>query len=164
MRLATLSLILPLALACSANPDPVPVVGSADDLRALAGEWAGEYGSSETSRSGSIVFRLETGKDTATGDVVMIPSGSRAPLHPMHGDEVAEQNVPASQLLTIQFVRVDAGRVAGELQPYHDPVCDCALHTTFTGRIAGDSIVGTYSTSGARDERRTSGWWRVLRR
>jgi hypothetical protein len=164
MRAATALLFVPLALACSGNPDPVPVVGEPGDLSALTGEWTGEYGSNETSRSGSIVFRLQSGADSATGDVVMIPSGSRAPLHPMHGDEVAEQNVPASQLLTIRFVRVRDGQVAGELQPYHEPSCDCALHTTFIGRIAADSVTGTYSTSGARGERRTSGWWRVVRR
>lgn len=164
MRTAAALLVLPFLFACGANPDPVPVVGDAADLRALTGEWAGEYGSNETTRSGSIVFRLQAGADTAAGDVVMIPSGSRAPLHPMHGTEVSEQNVPATQLLTIRFVRVRDGRVAGELQPYHETSCDCALHTTFIGRIAGDSVIGTYSTSGAQGERRTSGWWRMVRR
>jgi hypothetical protein len=164
MRASTALLIPSLLLACAGNPDPVPVSGEPADLQALAGEWAGEYGSSETARSGSIVFRLEAGRDTATGDVVMIPSGARAPLHPMHGDEIAEQNIPASQLLTIRFVQVHGGSVGGELQPYHDPVCDCAVHTTFTGRLAGDSVTGTYNTSGAGGERRTSGWWRVVRR
>ena len=164
MRPASALIVLPLVLACSANPAPVPVTGDAGDLEALAGEWAGEYGSTETSRSGSIVFRLEAGADTASGDVVMIPTGSRAPLHPMHGDEIAEQNIPATQLLTIQFVRVRGGQVAGELEPYHEPSCDCALHTTFTGRIEGDSVTGTYRSAGPAGERSTSGWWRVVRR
>ena len=163
MKPATALLILPLVLACAANPDPVPVVGEPGDLRALAGEWAGEYGSNETTRSGSIVFRLQAGADTASGDVVMIPSGARAPLHPMHGTEVSEQNIPATQLLTIRFVRVQDGRVAGELQPYHEPTCDCALHTTFTGRVAGDSVTGTYRTRTA-EGRETGGWWRIQRR
>lgn len=163
MRTAAVLLILPLFLGCAGNPDPVPVVGGPGDIQELTGEWAGEYGSSETSRSGSIVFRLQAGADTAAGDVVMIPRGARAPLHPMHGKEVVEHSIPDTQLLTIRFVRVQDGQVAGELQPYHEPECDCALHTVFSGRIQGDSVTGTYRTRTPGGPE-TGGWWRILRR
>lgn len=162
----TLALLTAASLvACAANPDPVPVSGAPDDLRSMAGQWTGEYGSQETARSGSIVFRLEAGRDTAAGDVVMIPSGARAPLHPMHGPEIAEQNIPDNQLLRIRFVRLDeGGRVSGELEPYHEPTCDCALYTTFTGTVAGDTVAGSYRTTGPAGTRTTGGWWRVVRR
>lgn len=164
MRIVTAILALPLVLGCSTNPEPVPVAGTPEDVSAMAGEWAGEYGSGQTGRSGSIVFRLEAGRDTAAGDVVMIPSGSDQALHPAHGPEIAESAVPASRLLQIRFVRVERGRVSGSLEPYHEPGCDCALHTTFTGRIQGDSVTGSYRSAGPGGAPGTSGWWRVVRR
>lgn len=163
MRTVTV-LMLPLLLACGANPAPVAVEGAAGDLRAMQGEWSGEYGSDQTGRTGSIVFRLEAGADSATGDVVMIPRGSTAPLHPVHGREVAETELPGGQALSIRFVHVEGGQVEGELEPYHEPECDCALYTVFSGRIQGDSVTGTYRTRRTTDGRETGGWWRVVRR
>src|ERR1043166_5630706 len=58
---------------CGASQPPVPVVGGEADIARLAGQWLGEYSSAETGRSGSIVFTLTSGSDTATGDVVMTP-------------------------------------------------------------------------------------------
>ncbi|MDQ2670740.1 MAG: hypothetical protein M3Y31_08920 [Gemmatimonadota bacterium] len=164
MRTVTALLALPFALACAGNPDPVPVAGSVEDLSRMTGEWTGEYGSAQTGRSGSIVFRLEAGRDTAAGDVVMVPTGSAQALHPAHGPDVAESAMASNQLLQIRFVRVEGGRVSGALQPYHEPGCDCDLHTTFTGRLEGDSVTGTYQSAGPQGDRRTSGWWRIVRR
>ena len=43
-------------------------------LLAAVGEWVGEYSSAETGRVGSIVFTLAAGRDTAAGDVMMVPA------------------------------------------------------------------------------------------
>ncbi len=53
-----------LLTACSAAPQtPVPLVGPAGDVAALAGHWEGAYSSAATGRSGGISFTL-----TASGD------------------------------------------------------------------------------------------------
>jgi len=71
MRLPTaLFPALLLAGACTYHGTPVPVVG---DTRSLSGEWEGTYSSEQTGRSGSIMFHLKAGTDSAWGDVLMIP-------------------------------------------------------------------------------------------
>jgi len=51
---------------CAARPSPVPLQADANALATLAGEWSGEYSSAATGRSGSIVFTLAAGRDTAS--------------------------------------------------------------------------------------------------
>ena len=70
MHKLTIGAALLLLAGCAGNPSPVPVVGTASDVRALSGEWAGEYRSPETGRTGSITFKLAAGRDTAFGDVL----------------------------------------------------------------------------------------------
>lgn len=154
---------LALAVGCAGNPAPVPVEGSPDDVRGLAGEWFGEYEGPETGRSGSIIFRLAAGRDTASGDVVMTPRGSSASLHPMHPRDVPEPAGGSAAVLGIRFVSVSGGRIAGALEPYHDPRCDCERVTTFTGQLRGDTIAGEFETAGS-GMRTTHGRWRVTRR
>ena len=33
------------------------------------------------------------------------------------------------------------------MDPYTDPACDCEVETTFVGRVAGDTIEGTFTTT-----------------
>ena len=42
---------------------------------------------------------------------------------------------------------VEGGAVQGTMDPYHDPQCDCQVNTTFVGRISGDTIEGTFTTT-----------------
>ena len=110
-RLASIAAVAVLQ-ACAGAATPVPIAGTATDLQALAGEWSGEYWSAETGRSGSIVFRLRAGTDSASGDVIMGPArGPRgAPQDPSPAHAT-----PAPQVLAISFVRVDGGRVSGRI-------------------------------------------------
>src|SRR5213596_3205344 len=83
IRSPTLSTLLVLTLtACGASRAPVPLVGASADVAALTGEWAGDYSSAESGRSGSISFTLRAAGDSAFGDVVMIPSAWGRPLVP----------------------------------------------------------------------------------
>jgi hypothetical protein len=140
-RLMTLALTL-AASACAVNPPPVVVVGPAPEIAALAGEWIGEYHSVETGRSGSITFKLEAGKDTAYGDVLMVPREAN-PITP-ESRFPSESMRTAPQVLTIAFVRVSGGMVSGEIQPYRSPDCGCLLSTVFRGEIRGDRIEGDF--------------------
>lgn len=167
LRIKSLSLaVVPLVLgACAASRTPVPVVGPSGDLAALVGEWAGDYSSSESGRSGSISFTLRTAQDTAFGDVVMIPTGLGRPLQPWQQPNVAGSAapVPHASVLTIRFVRVQAGHVSGTLDPYADPQTGDRLLTTFTGDLSGKTISGTYTTRLPSGETQT-GRWSVERR
>src|SRR5213594_3683134 len=120
IRSPTLPTLLVLALtACGASRAPVPLVGASADVGALTGEWAGEYSSVESGRSGSISFTLRAAGDSAVGDVIMIPAGWGRPLAPWRQDAPPSgARQPTPEVLTINFVRVQAGHVTGTLAPY----------------------------------------------
>ena len=126
--------------ACGGSPPmPVPVSGEFTDMSALAGEWSGEYSSAETGRSGSILFRLTAGTDSATGDVVMhaMTGGPR-------GNDPSQPGAAPTppQVLSIRFVHIQGGRVSGKLDPYIEPTCNCQLVTVFEGRLNGTKLEG----------------------
>jgi hypothetical protein len=145
MRLLYGWLMAASVAGCAMNPAPVPVVGDSWGILDLAGEWTGEYQGRDTDRSGSIVFRLDAGHDTAFGDVVMSPGltlGSRNnpqayPVNPARD---------AARTLFIRFVRVEGNQVTGIMEPYRSPDCGCLLSTAFTGVRRGNRIQGTYVT------------------
>lgn len=149
--------------ACALNPAPVPVLGPASDLEALVGEWNGEYRSVETGRSGSVLFTLEAGKDTAHGDIVMVARE----LGMTHDDamRVAMQRHAANQVLSIRFVRVNGTTVSGTIDPYPDPDNrGCELVTVFRGTLAGGRISGTFRTMHmSYDAPAQEGTWWVTR-
>lgn len=157
------SLLLLLA-ACTASQTPVPVIGLAGDVGALAGEWVGEYSSAASGRSGSISFTLRAHGDSAFGDVVMIPTGWGRPLAPWRGETApAPAARPHPEVLTINFVRVERGHVNGTLAPYADPETGARLLTAFVGELRGNTIEGTYTTRLASGETQ-GGQWKVQRR
>jgi len=157
LRRASLAASTLLLAACAASQSPVPLVGRSADIAALAGEWSGEYSSSESGRSGSISFTLRAAADSAFGDVVMVPMGSGRPLAPWRGEAAAAPR-PTSEVLTINFVRVDQGRVNGTLAPYSDPQTGARLVTSFTGELSGNTISGSYITRLASGETQTGRW------
>lgn len=116
----------------------------------------------ETGRSGSILFTLEKGKDTAYGDVVMV--GREAGM--THDDAmwIATQRHAANQVLIIRFVRVTGTTVSGTIDPYPDPNSDCELITVFRGTLAGTKISGTFRTMHVgHDAMAQEGTWWVNR-
>lgn len=155
-----------VALACATRPTPVTVAGESGDRASLAGKWTGEYNSPVTGRSGSIVFNLSPSGDSAGGDVVMIPRDYGKALVPYSGNAAPAtnmQNTSSPQVLTIKLVRVSGDTVAGVLDAYRDPQCDCPVVTTFTGTLSGDTIDGTFSTRGSQSNTPQTGTWRVKR-
>jgi len=155
-----------VALACASKPTPVTISGDPSDRASLAGKWSGEYQSASTGRTGSIVFNLSSSGDAANGDVVMIPRGYGKALMPFNQATAAGgamQNTNNSQVLTIKLVRVSGDTVSGVLDAYRDPQCDCPVETTFTGRLSGDTIDGTFTTRGTQANAPQTGTWRVKR-
>lgn len=150
--------------ACSRAAPPVPVLATEADIRLLAGEWVGEYGSPESGRSGSIAFTLDSAEDHAHGDVLM---GPPARNWTAFEDRIIEPFELAAregtQVLTIRFVRAAGDQVSGVLDPYDDPTCGCPVRTEFVGRLIGDTLSGTYETRPTTGGRATAGRWRVVR-
>lgn len=148
--------------ACGGTPPPVPVIADQADVRLLAGEWVGEYGSAETGRAGSIIFTLDAAEDHAHGDVLMGPANrawsdvdrSAAPVRPEPTD---------GQVLSIRFVRAEGNRVSGILEPYTDPACGCLVRTEFVGRLQGDTVAGTFEIRHLTGGSPRTGQWRVVR-
>ena len=143
-------LCLAVTTACSWRRTPVPVITDSGSTTALVGEWAGEYSSTQTGRSGSITFELANERDTAYGDVIMVPRNQAVQIPARDPAQISgPQRQMASEPLSIRFVRMEGGRVSGTLSPYADPECGCRVITTFTGRFTGpDSIEGKYTTRG----------------
>jgi hypothetical protein len=150
--------------ACGASRSPVPLVGASTDVSALTGEWAGDYSSAESGRSGSITFALRAAGDSAFGDVVMIPRAWGRALVPWTQPNAAGGNqAPTATVLTIRFVRVERGHVTGTLDPYADPQTGERLLTTFSGELSGNTIAGSYTTRLPSGDTQT-GRWTVQRR
>ncbi len=165
ITLLVLAGILALAVGCVMNPPPVPVQGDASSVAELAGRWEGDYRGDESGRSGSIVFELAADRDTAWGDVLMIPVRGEDELWTGEVPPGVVRGVrrPDDQPLRIAFVRVWGGEVNGTLDPYRDPECGCVLETTFTGIQRENVIEGTYRSRHSMTGRVQSGRWQVRR-
>ena len=148
-----------LLAACFWRGTPVPVQG---DLSRYAGHWEGSYSSVETGRSGSIVFELVAGTDSAYGDVLMVPAQQVGNLPPGDPRRTGAAG-PAPHALRISFVRSEGDRVTGTLDVYQDPETGESLLTKFQGRLRGDGIKGTYSTLTSGTGRMVTGEWSVKR-
>lgn len=156
-----IGLLAAAVAACSpAPPSLVPVSVGSGSAATLAGEWVGEYESPAVGRAGSIIFHLDAGRDTAQGDVLMVPRIS-ARSQDDHG--AVTRATAAPQVLTIRFVRLDGARVTGALDPYIDPECGCSVVTTFEGAVAGERLRGTFVTRG-EPRGPVTGTWSVERR
>ena len=140
-----------------ANPSPLVPVGGTD-VSALAGKWVGEYSSSETGRSGSIVIEFKSGGKVARGDVLMKPKDYSA-----SAPEGTDPLKSMPQILQISFVNVEGGAIKGTMDPYTDPACNCQVDTTFVGKLTGDTIEGTFSTTPSGQNAPKVGKWKMTR-
>ena len=162
----TLLLCLLVTSACSWRRTPVPVVSDTGTAAALVGQWAGEYSISQAGRTGSITFLLASDKNTAYGDVLMVPRTSTAQVLTVDRAQVsAARAQTAAEPLTIRFVRVEGGRISGTLSPYIDPECGCRVVTTFHGQFTGPNVIeGTFTTRGTSiGHLPAEGRWKVTR-
>jgi hypothetical protein len=152
-------------LGCHSSPSqPVPVIGTATDIAAMAGEWDGFYESDDGSRGGSIDFHLRAGSDTARGDVLMVPRDWGQPLEAYERPEGDAANAPSPRTLTIHFVRVRGDSVSGRLDPYRDPSCGCRVQSTFAGRLKGNRLKGRYESLHEEAGRVVTGKWEAERK
>jgi hypothetical protein len=152
---------------CAFVAPRVEVLGTPGGLARLSGEWWGEYiGDRDHARHGSIAFKLVAGEDHAHGDVLMIPEGLGRPYGRNQWDEPGtppHELEQRSRMLEIRFVMVTENTVNGVLGPYWDPDRQTEASATFRGRLADDTIEGTFTTSYASGAAKTGGRWKVWR-
>jgi hypothetical protein len=141
----------------------VPVEGTRGDLSALAGTWTGQYWSEISGRRGTVRFRLQTGADTAYGEVEMTFSPA---LHVYHDDEIADPALRREPCTAIDIavVRIAQRKIRGVLAPYWDPDCDCRARTIFEGELADDHIAGSFTSRRDADSIPVTGSWFANRR
>ena len=155
-------LAVALAVGCRTVPQmPVQLQGDPTSIAWLAGSWSGEYWGGAGGRGGSLSFTLRSGTDSLYGDVTMLdPHGQQ--LRPADPTDVHALHVHSPQQLRIDVIRVQADSIRGVLEPYVAPDCECTVTTTFTGRVAGDRITGSFqSRAGGRV--RAEGSWEMTR-
>ena len=156
-----------LVSSCGFVAPRVELLGTPGGLARLSGEWWGEYtGDGDHARRGTIAFKLVAGEDHAHGDVVMSPADDDLPYRPyrdtdqhMSPQELARR----SRVLEIRFVILSENLVSGVIEPYWDPDRHTQASTTFRGRLATDTIDGTFITRYASGSASTGGRWKVWR-
>jgi hypothetical protein len=142
----------------------VRVVASPAEWQALAGDWRGEYWMGRSDRHGLISFTLTASPEAASGDVLMIADRFGWPYQRLTRPEMRWQ-YQRTQLLTIRFVRADRGWISGRMDAYWDPDRRCDAVASFRGKLDGDAIDGTVSSTCIGDPmRRLTGRWKVARK
>ena len=149
-----------LGTSCTWQGTPIPVTG---DTRVLQGDWEGTYFSEQSGRTGSILFQLKAGSDSAYGDVLMIPAQAEE-VGPSRLPPIPEMFRRSPRVLRISFVQCGGGEVTGLLDPYQDPDTGERVYTTFAGRFKGNELQGTFSSSYPGGVHRLAGTWSVKRK
>lgn len=149
--------------ACSAHQMPVLLQGEPTAVASLSGDWTGSYWNGGSARRGALKFYIgAVGEDSTFGDVTMFsPLGER--MQPADQGPAHRAHTRMAQTLRVDLVRVAGGQVTGTLEPYIAPDCLCKVSTTFTGAFVGDTIRGTFVTTGGTTENR-DGRWQLVRR
>ena len=159
------TMLLGLMCGCAAAPPPaVPVTSASGGVRQLAGEWRGDFWSSQTGRHGKIWFHLAAGSDSATGQVLMYLSTPAQAVWRSTGPAAATTRPSEDQWLSIRFVDVESGSLSGDIEPYTDPMCSCQVLTSFLGRLNGKALEGTYTTRGTARVYESGGHWSAERK
>ena len=158
-----LVVLLFAAIACSTSgPTRVQVIGSAEDLASIAGEWVGTYEDRNAGTSGSITFYLADDPKGARGDVILVPP--RDVIY--RGVEHQPQTSYSGALvLSIEFVQVASEEISGKIAAYTDPQSPFGtLETHFAGHRDGEWIEGTFVTYSSEGVSPRRGTWRVHRK
>ena len=163
MRRVIVGTLVLLLAGCRATPAvPVQLQGEPSAIARLAGTWVGEYRNGAGARAGWLDFSLRTGSDSLYGDVTMVdPRGQQ--LRAADPMETHRMHVQSPTRLRIDLVIVQGDSVGGVLEPYISPDCDCAVSTTFFGRVSGNRIEGRFETRNA-GRLRAEGKWELERK
>lgn len=163
-----------VAAACSSAPkSPSPAIGLGGEkqaLKSLDGRWEGTYTNPVNGRAGTIVFEVFSGGKEAHGDILMVPPGSKEPLHPSRPPTSAETLKTMPRVLEVTFVQAQGDQLQGNVGAFEDPECHCDARAVFFGSIRGETIDGTFfveylDSNGNPDpgKARATGTWKMAR-
>ena len=147
------------AKPAAAAPAPAMAASSAP----LAGRWEGTYTSDVTSKGGKLVLTLNGSDESATGQLMLTPTGGRTisaegAAAPMEAPAKGKKAAPAPAMsggLSVTASKASDDKVSGTIDgAYMDPGCNCTVVSTFEGELNGNTLTGTIS---ARDSR--TGQW-----
>ena len=122
----------------------------------MAGEWKGEYSSEASGKFGIIEFNLTKGANHAHGQVFM--KETLGP-HSLQQPLVTTYFRP----LPIKFVHAGDETIHGKVDPYTDLKRNVTIHTSFKGKVMGDVMEGTYSSTIEGTNQSYLGQWKVTR-
>jgi hypothetical protein len=161
MRIST-ALKLSLVAAFIAAPVHAQAKGKAKAAAApagpaapasLAGTWTGTYTSDVTQKSGRLVLNLSGTDESATGQLVLTPTGGKAiaPEGAVMAAPAKGKAAPATGGLSVTAMKSGDDTVTGSVDgSYMDPGCNCSVVSTFEGELTGNTLVGTISARDAR--------------
>jgi hypothetical protein len=140
---------------------PAPAGPMAAAPASLAGRWEGTFTTDVTQKSGRIVLTLNGSDESASGMLMLTPTGGKtvapegaaAPMAaPAKGK--AAPAAPAGGL-AVTAMKSGDDKVSGSVDgSYMDPGCNCTVVSTFEGDLNGNTLTGMIS---ARDSR--TGQW-----
>lgn len=156
-RLVVLAAGATLVWGCASTTQRLPVQSASGNLAALAGEWRGEYTSPENGRTGTIYFLLQTGENSAAGDVVML-AGRGARVVDWEDRVTMASARFLAEVLTVSFVSFDNGMVSGRMGPYRDSDCGHMHVTTFFGEVQDNRISGRFISRSDAHEPHVGEW------
>jgi hypothetical protein len=162
LRLLLLAVTASALAGCRHQAPGVSLQGDDSDISGIAGRWSGEYAGAQSGRSGSILFTVQAGKDTAYGDVMMTPQINQTLRAADHGTAAHGLHVSSPEMLRVTFIRVRGGSIEGSLEPYVAPDCNCVVTTVFRGTLSANRIEGDFVTRGASGLQQ-QGRWSVTR-
>ena len=167
MRRITLliaTVLVGFTTGCAGKQPGIGVSASDFDLKPLVGVWRGSYSNPQTGRNGTISFSLRAGESFASGSVVMIPKADSL-LTPEERELLSDEAPSGRTVLSIKFIRKEGGSLAGTLNPYRSPDCDCTVNTTFEGTFKdAGTLAGTFATVPSKAGAAvTGGTWQVIR-
>lgn len=145
-RTGIAALALVLVAGCGSSMQSVEVNGKKADINQLAGSWQGEL----------------AGASNEQANVAIAVSVNRRDAYKAMIRATIDDASNPKPLKVVAF-RVDSQEIAGTLAPYIDPVCMCTARTTFTGKILGDVVHGTFVTHMPTLEKKRTGTWSMLR-
>jgi len=138
---------------------PAPAGPMAAAPASLAGRWEGTFTTDVTQKSGKIVLNLNGSDESASGQLMLTPTGGKT----VAADGAAPMAAPAKGKaaaapaggLAVTATKTGDDKVTGSVDgSYMDPGCNCTVVSTFEGDLNGNTLVGTIS---ARDSR--TGQW-----
>jgi hypothetical protein len=156
-RLAGVAVAVLAVSACVSSPGFIPLPSASENLKALGGEWRGEYTNPATGRRGNLYFALTPGEDAAAGEIVVYPHMGPGVVKWENRVTIASARYLA-EVQTVRFVSYESGILTARVGPYVDANCGNVHVTTFFAEMRNGQLAGNFITRSDAHEPHTGQW------